>query len=161
MSRQPTDKTDKPALASSELTNFLAILGNTGRSVKVEDVSGTSYVVPTVLPAGKQLELVAALDDALDDATLRGAFDAVQSVARDTGGDQVAALLRFVRLLLKSKNRAVVLSLLDRLVALAHPLLPQPAQDHFEIQEVLRMLLPFASRLLTVLSTVAVKTDET
>lgn len=139
--------------ASNELANFLSILGGTGRTVTVEDVNGTPYTLSTVLPARKQLEVAAAFDVALEDSVIRGAFNAIQEVSKETGGDQILALVRFARLILKAQNQEHILSLLDQLVLKAHPALPTPASDHFEIQEVLRMLLPFGSRLLSAVST--------
>lgn len=139
--------------APNELANFLSILGATGRTVTVEDTTGQSHTLSTVLPARKQLEVAAAFDEALDDETIRGAFNAIQEVSNETKGDQILALIRFARLILKAQNRDRVLDLLDRLVAKAHPGLSAPASDHFELQEVLRMLLPFASRLLSAVST--------
>lgn len=139
----------------NELSNFLSILGTTDRTVTVEDIDGKTYTVRTVLPALKQLELADAMDKALGEDTIRRAFDALQNVSRDSGGDQVMALIRFGRLIVASENRSKVLGVLDALVATAHPALPAPASEHFEIQEVLRMLLPFVSRLLRGASTAA------
>ena len=135
------------AEAQNELSNFLSILGSTGRTVTVEDIDGKTYEVKTVLPAGRQLELAAAIERALDDDTVRSAFDALQTVSKQASGDNVLALIKFGRLLVASDNHANVLGTLDALVKTAHPALPQPASEHFEIQEVLRMLLPFVSRL--------------
>lgn len=137
----------------NELSNFLSILGATDRSVTVEDIDGETYTVKTVLPAIRQLELAEAMDRALGEATIRRAFDALQNVSQESGGDQVMALIRFGGLIVASANRSKVLGTLDALVATAHPALPAPASEHFEIEEVLRMLLPFVSRLLRVAST--------
>lgn len=137
----------------NELSNFLAILGTTNRSVTVEDVDGKTYHVKTVLPAIKQLELAEAMDRALGEDTIRRAFDALKAVSGESSGDHVMALIKFARLIVAAGNRATVLGVLDALVKTAHPALPQPASEHFEIQEVLRMLLPFVSRLLRGAST--------
>ena len=139
----------------NELSNFLSILGTTNRIVTVEDVDGKIYNVRTVLPALKQLELAEAMDRALGEDTIRRAFDVLQNVSRESGGDQVLALIRFARLIVAAENRSKVLGVLDALVATAHPVLPAPASERFEIQEVLRMLLPFVSRLLRGASTAA------
>ncbi len=138
---------------ASELANFLSILGGTGRTVTVEDVEGKTYTFSTILSARRQLEVAAAFDEALTDATIRSAFDAVQEVSQETSGDQILALVKFARLIVRAQNRNRILTLLDKLVEKAHPDAPVPASDKFEIQEVLRMLLPFASRLLSAVST--------
>lgn len=139
--------------SGSELKTFLSILGPTDRSVIVHDCADNAYEVCTVLPARRQLEVAAVFERVLEDEVVRAVFDAIQQVASEAKGDQVIVLTRLARRLLQTENRERVLALLDDLVARVNPALPKPAQDHFELQEVLRLLLPFVSRLLTALST--------
>jgi hypothetical protein len=154
--------TTKPVPAASEIANFLGILGGTGRTVTVCDVSENEYTFSTMLPAARQLELAAILDAALSEDMIRVGFNEIQAIAEQATGNHVAALYRMVRAILKADNRAKVLDTLDKLVAKGYPDAPAPASDHFEIQEVLRMLLPFVSRLLHAVSTAgqAVKAAE-
>lgn len=140
-----------PKPTANELTNFLAILGDPGRTVTIEAVDGTVYTVPTVISARRQLELAAVLDQALDDATIASAFATVQNMSQD-GVEPIRALLGFVRTMIRSENRDRILATLDRLMTVAYPDLPTPASDHFEVQEVVKALLPFASRLLHAVS---------
>lgn len=134
----------------NQLEHFFQILVSDARTVRVEDVAGKVYEVKTVLPAGRQILMLRTLERALDDATVRGAFEGLRAVADQSGGDKVQTLIGVGRALAQAENAERVLAILDGLVAVADPSLPVPARDHFEIREVLRMLLPFASRLLPV-----------
>lgn len=145
----------------SELSNFLSILGGTGRTVTVEDIHGQSYHLSVILPAVRQLELAAAFDEALGEESLRGAFNALQAVAGDSQGDQIRGLIRGAKVILAADNRTKILSILDKLTQKAHPTVPAPACENFELQEVLKMLLPFVGRILRGVSTaVPARTSE-
>lgn len=134
----------------NQLEHFFQILVSDARTVRVEDIEGKSYDVRTVLPAGRQILMLRALERALDDATVRGAFDGLRAVADQSGGDKVQTLIGVARALTQTENAERVLAILDGLVACADPSLPAPAREHFELREALRLLLPFASRLLPV-----------
>lgn len=154
--------TPKPTPDVSEIAKFLSILGGTGRTITVCDVSEKEYTFSTMLPAVRQLELAAILDAALSEDMIRAGFNEIQAISEQATGNHVAALYRMVRAILKADNRLKVLATLDALVAKGYPDAPTPASEHFELQEVLRMLLPFVSRLLHAVSTAgqAVKAAE-
>ena len=135
----------------NELYKFLSILGASDRTITVEDVNGAVYEVTTILPAGRQLAMMSAMEKAIESTSLRAAFDALQNASKDADGDQITITIRLVSMILEDKNSARIMKVLDALVLSAHPNLPKPASEHFELHEVLRMLLPFVSRLLRVM----------
>ena len=136
------------AKAENQIENFLQIIAADVREVVIEDVAGVKYTVKTVLPAGRQILMLRALERALDDTAVRAAFDGLREVAGQSGGDKVQTLIGVARALVRDENAERVLAVLDGLVATADPKLPAPARDHFELQEALKMLLPFVGRLL-------------
>lgn len=131
----------------SELLTFLNIIGGTGRTVTVTDVDGKDYTLSVVVPAARQLRIAAAIEALLSEEAVRGMLVEVAQITSEgaAGNDMIGPVLKLVRLALRD-NTEKIERILNDLCALAFPTLPTPAMERFELQEVIKAIVPFGAR---------------
>lgn len=132
----------------NQLENFVGIFGAVGRTVTITNIAGQDVTISTLLPARKQFVMAERLARLLEHSAIRAELSRIQEVK----GEPVAAIVRFVSTMVSAEVREEILSALDEIMELVG--VPD-ATNQYEIQEVVKALIPFAARPLSVVSTVA------